>query len=150
METNDSQSIPPVSWRLHLKSPPEKAFMLWTTDEGRIKFWVELSESNEKEFQLTFINGETVTCRIIKTFPYESFDFTYFEGTTVQLKFEKTPDGGTDFKLTESGYKTLEHRNLHYAGWLNVLFPFKAMCDYGIDLRNHDRTRTWEEGFADC
>lgn len=149
METNNSQSIPPVSWKLYLKSPPEKAFMLWTTDEGRKSFWAELSESNEKTFKLNFINGDTIICRIIETFPFERFVFTYFEETIVQLKFEKTPNGGTDFKLIESGYKLLEHRNLHYEGWLNVLFPFKAMCDYGIDLRNHDCTRTWEEGFAD-
>ncbi len=34
-------------------------------------------------------------------------------------------------------------------GWLNVLLPLKAMLDFGVDLRNHDPTRTWNERYVD-
>jgi hypothetical protein len=36
-----------------------------------------------------------------------------------------------------------------HAGWLNVLFPLKAYVAHGVDLRNHDPRRTWDEGYAD-
>ena len=35
------------------------------------------------------------------------------------------------------------------AGWLNVLLPMKAWLQYGIDLRNHDPERTWDDGVVD-
>ena len=35
------------------------------------------------------------------------------------------------------------------AGWVSVLLAMKAAVDYGVDLRNHDETRTWSSGFAD-
>ena len=31
------------------------------------------------------------------------------------------------------------------AGWLNVLLPFKAWVGFGIDIRNHDLSRTSRE-----
>ena len=36
-----------------------------------------------------------------------------------------------------------------HAGWLNVLFPLKAFVVHGVDLRNHDPTRVWDDGYAD-
>jgi hypothetical protein len=30
-----------------------------------------------------------------------------------------------------------------------VLFPFKAAADFGVDLRNHDPSRSWDQGYAD-
>ena len=42
-----------------------------------------------------------------------------------------------------------EFRDELLAGWLNVLLPLKAACDFGIDLRNHDPARTWDRSFVD-
>ena len=36
-----------------------------------------------------------------------------------------------------------------HAGWLNVLFPLKGYIDHGVDLRNHDPGRAWDDGYAD-
>ncbi len=35
------------------------------------------------------------------------------------------------------------------ARWLNVLLPLKAFVDHGVDLRSHDPTRTWDDGYVD-
>ena len=35
------------------------------------------------------------------------------------------------------------------AGWVSVLLTLKAAADFGVDLRNHDPTRTWDQDFAD-
>jgi len=65
-------------------------------------------------------------------------------------RFELTSDGrgGTDLLLTHSGIATDEWNEVH-TGWLNVLFPLKAWLVHGIDLRNHDPARSWDEGYAD-
>jgi hypothetical protein len=65
-------------------------------------------------------------------------------------RFELTPDGagGTDLLLTQHGIGPGEWHEVH-AGWLNVLFPLKAWLLRGVDLRNHDSTRSWDTGYAD-
>jgi len=35
------------------------------------------------------------------------------------------------------------------AGRVSVLLALKAAVDHGVDLRNHDRERTWVQGYAD-
>jgi len=35
------------------------------------------------------------------------------------------------------------------AGWVSVLMALKAAVDHGVDLRNHDPQRTWDQGYAD-
>jgi hypothetical protein len=60
----------------------------------------------------------------------------------------QTPDGHTDLLLVHDGIDTAEWNDVH-AGWLNVLFPLKAMLVFGVDLRNHDLARSWDQGYAD-
>ena len=50
--------------------------------------------------------------------------------------------------LTHEGVATDEWNEVH-AGWLNVLFPLKGWVAHGIDLRNHDAERSWDQGYAD-
>lgn len=33
-------------------------------------------------------------------------------------------------------------------GWVSLLMSMKAAVDFGVDLRNHDPERAWEQGFA--
>lgn len=35
------------------------------------------------------------------------------------------------------------------AGWVSVLMAMKAAVDHGVDLRTHDESRTWGDGYAD-
>ena len=35
------------------------------------------------------------------------------------------------------------------AGWVSVLLNLKAAINFGGDLRNHTRARTWIDGFID-
>jgi hypothetical protein len=50
--------------------------------------------------------------------------------------------------LTHDGVAPEEWNEVH-AGWLNALFPLKAWIVHGVDLRNHDPARAWEQGYAD-
>ena len=93
------------------------------------------------------MNGDRARCAVVEREAPRVFALDYFGAVA---RFELTPDGrgGTDLLLTQDGVPVAEWDEVH-AGWLNVLFPLKAWVAFGVDLRNHDRTRTWDEGYAD-
>ena len=68
-------------------------------------------------------------------------------GSRVEFTLQSTA-AGTDVTLLATEIPPEEWLDV-YAGWLNVLLPFKAWVDFGIDLRSHDPSRTWRERFAD-
>ena len=85
--------------------------------------------------------------RVLESLPPSRFSFTYFNATTVVVELQET-NGGTDLLLRESSVRAedlVENR----AGWISVLLNLKAQADHGVDLRNHDRTRTWDDGYVD-
>ena len=64
---------------------------------------------------------------------------------TIELR-EAGP--GTDLRLHETGVPSnAVHEN--EAGWVSVLMNLKARADHEVDLRNHDRSCTWDQGYAD-
>jgi uncharacterized protein YndB with AHSA1/START domain len=137
----------PIRWRLHLPVPPERVFAALDTDAGRASFWAESAVERDGAIEFTFVNGERTLSRIVRREPPRVFALDYFGATA---RFELTPDGrgGTDLLLTQEGVPAAEWNEVH-AGWLNVLFPLKAWLAHGVDLRNHDATRSWEQGYAD-
>jgi len=84
---------------------------------------------------------------ILSRQPPQVWAIDYFGATA---RFELAPDGtgGTDLLLTQEGVPEDVWQEVH-AGWLNVLFPLKAYVTHGVDLRNHDPERLWDDGFAD-
>jgi hypothetical protein len=50
--------------------------------------------------------------------------------------------------LTDQGVPE-EDRIEIIAGWVSVLMALKASVDFGIDLRNHDPQRTWNECYVE-
>jgi len=136
-----------VRWRLHTSSPPDKIYRFWTTDDGRERFWAEQSRSQDKSIALTFPDGAKEECRVLETQPQALFRFTYF-GSEVTVQLDDDGHGGTDLTLTNRGVPEPEYEEVH-AGWLNVLLPLKAAADFEVDLRNHDRSRTWKDGYVD-
>jgi uncharacterized protein YndB with AHSA1/START domain len=137
----------PIRWKLHLGSPPDIVFAYLSTDEGRRKFWVEDSQSSGNDLEFTFSNGLRCHCRIVVNEPPNAISFFYF-GSVVEFRLASDGAGGTDLTVTNAGVGESEWLEV-YAGWLNVLFPLKAAVDFGIDLRSHDKSRTWEQGFVD-
>ena len=53
---------------------------------------------------------------------------------------------GTDLTLTDEGVAD-EYRSEVIAGWGSVLMALKRAVDLGIDLRNNDPERTWDQGY---
>lgn len=63
-----------------------------------------------------------------------------------RLHLCSAPD--TDLTLSDAGVPAADRAEVT-AGWVSVLLALKAAVDFGVDLRNHDRQRTWGTGYAD-
>ncbi len=131
-----------IRWRLHLAASPERVRELLATDAGRARFWAESAVEHDGAIRFVFPNGFTWTGRILEDEP-EVFAVDYF-GSAARFVLEADGGGGTDLTLTHPG----EHPDTR-PGWVSVLLALKAAADFGVDLRNHDPERTWEQGFVD-
>ena len=137
----------PIRWRVHIPASVEKVFATLDTSEGRASFWAESATEVDGYIDFRFINGEGYRSKVLDRRPPRLLCIDYFGGL---VRFELTVDGkqGTDLLLTHDGVAAEEWSEVH-AGWLNVLFPLKAWVVHGIDLRNHDPARSWQQGYAD-
>jgi uncharacterized protein YndB with AHSA1/START domain len=137
----------PIRWRMHLPAPPERVYDILDSNDGRASFWAISATEEQGRIEFRFINGYTCTCRIVERRRPHVWAIDYIKGNA---RFELTSDGsgGTDLLLTHGGVDPDEWDEVH-AGWLNVLFPLKAWVACGVDLRNHDPARSWDEGYAD-
>lgn len=137
----------PIRWRIYVPTAPENVYELLATDKGRKKFWVEESCEENGTIRFDFINGQSITSRIIENVPPSRFVLTYFDQSTVRFEITADGRGGTDLLMEETGVpESTWHEN--YAGWLCVLLGLKAAV-LGIDLRSHDPQRTWDQGYVD-
>ncbi len=140
--------LPAITWKLHLRSPPADVYRFLATAEGRRRFWAESAEQIGEEIEFRFSNGATLRSRIIFTDPSREFRLSYFEDSTVTFRLEEDGKDGTDLVLTEEGVDEANWSENH-AGWISMLLSLKAAVDHGVDLRNHDPSRTWEDGYVD-
>jgi uncharacterized protein YndB with AHSA1/START domain len=139
-------AAPAIVWRLRLSAAPERVFSAWLSPDDHVGFWSERSEQDPEGFRLEFIDGTVALCRVIESVSPSHIRMHYF-GAQVDITLEPL-DGGTDLKLTAQNVPVDEWQDV-FAGWLNVLLPFKAWVDFGVDIRSHDPKRTWHEGYVD-
>jgi hypothetical protein len=137
----------PIRWRLHIPVPPDRVFAALDSDEGRASFWAESAVEQDGAIHFRFVNGYTCVSPVLERRVPNVWAIDYIGGP---VRFELAADGagGTDLLLTHDGVSAEEWNEVH-AGWLNVLFPLKAWLAHGVDLRNHDPARTWDDGWAD-
>lgn len=137
----------PIRWRMHIGAPRTQVFELLATDAGRAAFWAESAVEKDGFVNFRFINGYECESKILQSDPPSLFMLDYIGG---RARFELRADGagGTDLLLVHEGIEAAEWNEVH-AGWLNVLFPLKARAMHDIDLRNHDPSRSWDQGYAD-
>lgn len=136
-----------IRWKMHLASSRVRVFDALSTDEGRARFWAESAPETEGEIAFTFLNHKPVSGRVLATQFPSMFKVEYF-GSVVTFVLEEDGAGGTDLTLVATGVDE-SSRGEVTAGWVSVLMALKAGVDFGVDLRNHDSTRTWGDGYAD-
>ncbi len=137
----------PIRWRMHLRAAPERVYDAIDSDAGRAAFWAEEAVEERGAIGFRFANGARIVAPIVARERPRRFVVDYFAGR-VTIEIAGDGHGGTDLALRHDGVDEAHWNEVH-AGWLNVLFPLKAYVDHGVDLRNHDAQRTWDQGYAD-
>jgi uncharacterized protein YndB with AHSA1/START domain len=137
-----------IVWRLRLRAAPEMVYDMLASAEGRRRFWAESAEEAGGTIAFRFRNGQAVDGRILERQPPTRFVLTYFGDSRVEFDLAADGRGGTDLRLTETGLPPREALE-NLPGWVSVLLGLKAAADFGIDLRNHDPGRQWEQGYVD-
>ena len=132
-----------IRWRLHLATAPDGVHALLATDEGRARFWAESAVERGGTIAFRFPDGSMYEGRIIANDPPALFELEYF-GSAARFEVISDGAGGTDLTLSHDD----DHPDTR-PGWVSVLMALKAVADFGVDLRNHDPTRTWDQGFVD-
>ena len=137
-----------IRWRLHLKSPPDRVHGFLATPDGRERFWAKSAVERDGTIEFVFFSGETWRSRIIDNAPPGTFTIEYVQGSRAQFDLADDGAGGTELTLMETGLPEAE-REKNRAGWVSVLLTLKAAVDFGVDLRNRDRRRSWNERYVD-
>lgn len=136
-----------IRWKMHFVSSKEKVFSALATDEGRARYWAESAPEVDGQVTFNILGYEPFSGRILKKNAPSLFALEYF-GTIVEFSLQDDGKGGTDLSLVASEVEESIRMEM-VAGWVSVLMAMKAAVDHGVDLRNHDESRTWGEGYAD-
>jgi len=118
------------------------------TDAGRKRFWAESADQTGDAVEFVFPDRTVHRGRVLEATPPSRFAVEYFGGTRAEFDLAPDGSGGTDLTLTDDGVRP-EWFDETNAGWVSVLMALKAAVDFGVDLRNHDAERTWDQGFVD-
>ncbi len=137
-----------IGWRIHLSSPPAAVYGMLATDEGRARFWAESAIEKDGVIGFEFPNGMRWQGAILEARPPHRFAVDYFGHRPARFDLGDDGKGGTDLKLTARPASP-DDRVEDLAGWVSVLLSLKAAMDFGVDLRNHDAARTWDQAYAD-
>ena len=136
-----------ISWRLHLPVPPARVFAALTSAEERAKYWAESAVEIDGVIHFEFINGDASDARILARQEPSILTIEYF-GAAARFELIDDGAGGTDLVLSHTGVAPDDWHETH-AGWLTVLLPLKAWLMTGVDIRNHDPRRTWNQRYVD-
>jgi uncharacterized protein YndB with AHSA1/START domain len=137
-----------INWKVHLRAAPEVVYQCVTTDEGRATFWADEAPEENGVIRFSLPNGKTLASKVLRAEDPHVFECRHFNGSVVTFEFQDDGRGGTDLHLQERGW-TQDGSVENWAGWVSVLLALKAAVDHGVDLRNHDLQRTWDQGFVD-
>ena len=136
-----------IRWKMHFTSPITKVFSALATNEGRTRYWAESAPEVGGEITFHILGYEPFSGRILKKKAPSLFTLEYC-GTIVEFSLCDDGKGGTDLSLVATQVDEAIRMEM-IAGWVSVLMAMKAAVDHGVDLRNHDKKRTWGNGYAD-
>lgn len=130
-----------IVWRVHIDVPVEAVYDALATDAGRASFWAESAVETDGVIHFVFPDGSETSARILHAARPRTFAVEYF-GSRVTFRLT----GATDVELVD---ERTEDREEVTAGWVSVLMQLKAAIQFGVDLRNHSRERSWDRGYVE-
>jgi len=137
-----------IRWHIHLRSPIHTVYQAISTDSGRASFWAEMAVERNGIIHFVFPNQAVWDGEILLAESPHRYTVRYYGGSTAAFVLEEDGRGGTDLALSDSGVPAADREEV-IAGWVSVLLALKAAVDFGVDLRNHDPSRGWDQGYAD-
>lgn len=137
-----------IRWRLHLASPPAQVYEMLATDGGRARFWAESAVEQDGKIYFVFPNGMAWVGQVLQAVPGRAFAVRYIGSSEVVFTLETDGQGGTDLTLIDRGVPEVDRAEVA-AGWVSVLLALKAAVDFGVDLRAHNRRRSWDHGYVE-
>ncbi|WP_405060254.1 hypothetical protein OG474_01060 [Kribbella sp. NBC_01505] len=122
------------TWKLHFKSGPSDVYRALSTPGGRSRYWADAPEV-DGVINFSFPSGHSTEARIEEAIQDRRYRFTWHGERS--LSFDLLPDetGGTDLTVTGQA-------GPHLSDDISVLLRLKAWVDFGVDLRNHDGSRS--------
>jgi len=136
-----------VEWRINCRTTAQKIYDTLITPEGRMSFWAESANQLDDHIHFEFPNGLSHSSRVIESIPNKLFCLEYFEAKTTFM-IHPNDDNTCTLTLHAENIPEPDFMEVH-AGWVSVLLNLKAFLEHGIDLRNHNQNRTWDQGFVD-
>jgi uncharacterized protein YndB with AHSA1/START domain len=137
-----------VTWKLHLASSPAAVHAMLATDEGRARFWAESASARDGTISFVFPDSSRHLGSVLANESPARFAVEYLGGSRATFELVDDGQGGTDLTLTDEGVPERWFEETR-SGWVSVLMALKAAVDHRVDLRSHDPSRTWEQGYAD-
>ena len=126
-------------WKVHFKSAPSEVYRALSTPLGRSRFWADSAKEADGLIHFVLPGDRIDDSRIERAVKDQLYAVRYFGRL---LTFALTPDpetNGTDLTLT---YQSPAATDADSATWVSLLLRLKASVDFGVDLRNHDNSRT--------
>ena len=136
-----------VTWKVHLEASPDVVYKMLATDTGRAQFWAEEAQEQSGTILFLFPNGVRWQGEILEQVPGKWFAVHYYGGSRATFMLASDGAGGTDLTLVDEGINPAYQAET-MAGWVSVLLALKAAVNFGVDLRNHDPDRTWDQGYV--
>lgn len=136
-----------IEWKIHCASTPEKIFKLLNSNDGRRNFWAESAQEIDGHIHFLFPNGQLYKSRIIEKIPHKKFSLIYFDSLAT-FNLSESENGTTDLSFLHEKVPVDECEDVK-AGWISVLLALKALADFGVDIRNHNKGKTWDHGYVD-
>jgi hypothetical protein len=136
-----------IRWKMHFTSSREKVFRALATADGRARYWAESAPERDGRITFHILNYEPFSGRVLRKQEFSLFALEYF-GTIVEFLLNDDGKGGTELSLLATRVDESIRMEMT-AGWVSVLMAMKAAVDHGVDLRNHDASRSWGDGYAD-
>jgi uncharacterized protein YndB with AHSA1/START domain len=125
-----------VEWKVFCASGPSDVYRAVSTSLGRERFWADSAPEADGVISFVLADGRAGECSIEQAVPGERYQLRYF-GRTLTFTLTAGQAGGTDLTLNSDD-------PADSAEIVSLLLRLKASVDFGVDLRNHDTTRTTE------
>jgi uncharacterized protein YndB with AHSA1/START domain len=123
-------------WKVHFKSAPSEVYRALSTPLGRSRFWADSAKEADGVIHFVLPGDRIDDSRIERAVKDQLYAVTYFGRLLTFTLIRDDETNGTDLTLT------YQSPDAHSATWVSLLLRLKASVDFGVDLRNHDNSRT--------